>query len=216
MRLTVTAFITLDGVVQAPGGPDEDTDGGFAYGGWTVPYFDDDLGAAMDGFFAEADAFLLGRRTYEIFAAAWPLMDDPDDPIATKLNRLPKYVASRTFVDASWSGSSVLQGDLASAVADLKARPGRELQVHGSGGMVQTLLRHRLVDEFRLLTFPVVLGDGKRLFGDGAAPLALTREHRGTTPAGVAIDVFRAAGDPTYGSFGPEYDEPSPPDLLRV
>jgi dihydrofolate reductase len=210
MRLTVTAFITLDGVVQAPGGPDEDTDDGFAHGGWTVPYFDDDLGAAMDGFFAEADAFLLGRRTYEIFAAAWPLMDDPDDPIATKLNRLPKYVASRTLREVTWSGSSLVTGDLAAAVADLKARPGRELRVHGSGGMVQTLLRHRLVDEFRLLTFPIVLGDGKRLFGDGAAPLALTHEHRATTPSGVDVDVYRAAGDPTYGSFGPEYEEASP------
>lgn len=206
MRLSVTAFITLDGVVQAPGGPDEDEDGGFRHGGWTVPYFDVDLGRAMDGFFAEADAFLLGRRTYEIFATAWPLMDDPDDPVATKLNRLPKYVASRTLEEVAWHGSSLLKGDLATEVAELKGRPGRELQVHGSGGMVQALLRHGLVDEFRLLTFPVVLGDGKRLFGEGATPLALGHEHRGTTPTGVSIDVYTSTGEPTYGSFGPEYE----------
>jgi dihydrofolate reductase len=207
MRLTLTTFITLDGVVQAPGGPDEDLDGGFGHGGWTVPYWDDDTGEAMTGWFAEADAFLLGRRTYEIFAASWPKVTDPDDPIASRLNRLPKYVASRTLADVSWEGSTLLKGDLAAEVARLKDRAGRELQVHGSGGLAQTLLQHDLVDEYRLLTYPVVLGTGKRLFGDGARPAALNLVESKTTSTGVSIDVYTAAGEPTYGSVGPEYED---------
>lgn len=127
MRLTLTMFVTLDGVVQAPGAPDEDPSGGFEHGGWLVPYADDDMVEAMAGFFAEADAFLLGRRTYEIFAAAWPNVTDPDDPIASRLNSLPKYVASRTLDDVSWEGSTLLKGDLATEVAELKRKPGREL-----------------------------------------------------------------------------------------
>jgi dihydrofolate reductase len=205
MRLTLTTFISLDGVVQGPGGPDEDRDGGFDLGGWTVPYWGDDIGEAVAGWFGEADAFLLGRRTYEIFAAAWPKVTEPDDPIGGPLNRLPKYVASRTLADVSWSGAELLQGDVAEAVAELKRKPGRELQVHGSGGFAQTLIENGLVDEYRLLTYPVVLGKGKRLFGAGARPAALRRiEHRDTS-TGVSIDVYEAAGEPTFGSF--EIDE---------
>lgn len=207
MRLTLTMFQTLDGVVQAPGGPDEDMDGGFTHGGWLVPYFDDDMGAAMDGFFADADAFLLGRRTYEIFAASWPKVTDPDDPIASKLNGLPKHVASRTLKEVSWEGSTLLEGDVATAVAELKRNPGRELQVHGSGNLAQTLVQHGLVDEYRLLTFPVVLGTGKRLFEGGARPTALEVVSRSTTRTGVAIDVLRPAGDPEYGAVGAEYED---------
>ena len=206
MRLTLTMFITLDGVVQAPGGPDEDPSGGFDHGGWLVPYVDDDMSEAMDGFFAEVDAFLLGRRTYEIFAASWPKVTDPDDPIASRLNTLPKYVASRTLEEVSWEGSKLLQGDLATEVAELKRRPGRELQVHGSGGLAQTLMQHDLIDEYRLLTYPVVLGEGKRLFADGAKPVALNRIDRRTTSTGVSIDVYTPAGKPTYGAVGPEYE----------
>ena len=207
MRLTFTQFVTLDGVVQGPGGPDEDQDGGFELGGWVVPLFDDELGAVMDGAFAEADAFLLGRRTYEIFAAAWPLVTDPDDPVAGKLNSLPTYVASRTLTEVSWEGAELLQGDLAAAVTELKAKPGRELQVHGSGGLAQSLLRHGLIDEFLLLTFPVVLGTGKRLFGDGARSTALQHEHRTTTSTGVSVDMYRPTGEPTFGRVGPEYEQ---------
>ncbi len=201
MRLTLTMFVTLDGVVQAPGGPNEDPSGGFEHGGWLVPYADEDMMQAMAGFFAEVDAFLLGRRTYEIFAAAWPRVTDPDDPIASRLNGLPKYVASRTLDEVSWQGSELLKGDVATEVAELKRRPGRELQVHGSGGLAQTLMQHDLIDEYRLLTYPVVLGKGKRLFADGAKPAALDLIDHKTTSTGVSIDVYTPAGEPTYGSF---------------
>jgi dihydrofolate reductase len=201
MRLTLTMFVTLDGVVQAPGGPEEDPSGGFEYGGWLVPYADDDMAQAMAGFFAHVDAFLLGRRTYEIFAASWPKVTDPDDPIAGPLNRLPKYVASRTLEDVSWEGSELLKGDVAAEVAELKRKPGRELQVHGSGGLAQTLIQHDLVDEYRLLTYPVVLGKGKRLFAEGAKPAALNLVDHKTTSTGVSIDVYTPAGEPTFGSF---------------
>jgi dihydrofolate reductase len=201
MRLTMTLFVTLDGVYQAPGGPEEDRSGGFEHGGWSVPYLDDDFIQTMTGIFDEVDAFLLGRRTYEIFAGAWPKVTDPDDPIAGPLNTLPKYVASRTLDEVSWQGSQLLKGDVAAEVAELKRQPGRELQVHGSGGLVQTLLKHNLIDEYRLLTYPVVLGTGKRLFGDGARPAALNRVSHKVTSTGVSIDVYTPAGEPTYGTF---------------
>jgi dihydrofolate reductase len=212
MRLTLTIFVTLDGVVQAPGGPDEDPSGGFEHGGWVVPYIDDDMVQAMAAWFAEADAFLLGRRTYEIFAASWPKVTDPDDPMASRLNSLPKYVASRTLEDTSWDGSKLLKGDIASEVAELKRRPGRELQVHGSGGLAQTLTQHDLIDEYRLLTYPVVLGTGKRLFADGAKPAALNVIDHKSTGTGVSIDVYTLAGKPTYGAVGAEIDEQQSPD----
>ena len=203
MKLTVTTFQTLDGVMQAPGGPQEDPSGGFDHGGWLVPHADDEMGTFMDETFTEADALLLGRFTYETFAGYWPQVDPAGNTIAEKLNALPKHVASRTLreEDLAWAGSSLLGDDVPARVAELKARSGRELQVHGSAGLVQTLVRHELVDELRLLTFPVVLGTGKRLFGDGAAPAAVRLTESRTTSAGTVIAVYEFQGRPSYGSF---------------
>jgi len=203
MKLTVTTFQTLDGVMQAPGGPEEDPSGRFEHGGWLVPHADAEMGAFMDETFAAAEAFLLGRFTYETFAAYWPKVDAPGDTVARQLNALPKHVASRTLreEDLDWAGASLLGDDVPAEVARLKARPGGELQVHGSAGLVQALLRHELVDELRLLTFPVVLGAGKRLFGEGAVPAAVRLAESRTTSAGTVIGVYAFQGRPSYGSF---------------
>lgn len=200
MELTVTTFLSVDGVYQGPGGPDEDRSDGFDRGGWLVPHFDDATGAFMDGVFREADAFLLGRRTYDIFAASWPNATDPDDTVANRLNTLPKYVASTTLKDPAWAGTTVLQGDVADAVRELKARPGRELQVHGSGRLVRFLLDHDLVDRLNLLVFPVIVGAGRRLFPEHGLATGLALDESRTTPNGVTVSVYRTAGRPEFGS----------------
>ena len=166
-ELTLTTFLSLDGVMQAPGAPNEDTSGNFPYGGWVVPHADADMGKTMVEIFSKADAFLLGRTTYDIFSAYWPRITDPNDLIASKLNSLPKFVASATQTAFSWSGTSHVR-DVTKELVDLKKRFSREVQVHGSCGLAQTLIKNDLIDEYRLLTFPVVLGTGKRLFGAGA------------------------------------------------
>jgi dihydrofolate reductase len=201
MRLTLHTFLTLDGVMQAPGGPDEDPDGRFEHGGWSFPYGDQDFGETMAGWFANVDAFLLGRKTYEIFHGHWPRVTDPDDPIASKLNALPKYVASTTLASVEWRNSSLLTGDIATEVAKLKQQPGNELQVHGSGGLAQTLIEHDLIDEYRLLLFPVHLGSGKKLFREGARAAALRLTHSTTTSTGVIIATYEPAGSARYGSY---------------
>jgi dihydrofolate reductase len=201
MRLTLHTFLTLDGVLQAPGGPEEDPSGGFTHGGWSFPYGDEDFGAAMVGWFGHATAFLLGRKTYEIFTGHWPRVTDPADPIASKLNALPKYVASTTLASADWNNSTVLAGDLATEVAKLKESPGDELQVHGSGDLAQTLIEHDLIDEYRLLYFPVHLGSGKKLFADGARPAALRLLSTSATAAGVIIASYAPDGPPRHGSY---------------
>ena len=201
MQLTVTTFLSVDGVYQGPGGPDEDRSGGFDRGGWLVPHFDEATGQFIDEIFREVDAFLLGRRTYEIFAASWPNATDPDDPVAKALNTLPKYVASSTLSDPQWANTTVLDGDLASAVQELKERDGRELQVHGSGRLVQFLLANDLVDRLNLLVFPVIVGAGRRLFPDSGIATGVALDESRTTPSGVAISVYRTNGRPEFGSL---------------
>ncbi len=199
MLLTATMFLSVDGVYQGPGSREEDTSGGFDRGGWLVPHFDEQTGVFMTEVFERPDAFLIGRRTYDIFAAAWPKSTNSADPVATKLNSLPKYVASRTLKDPSWANTTVLDGDVAQAVRDLKARPGNELQVHGSGRLLRFLLEHDLVDRLNLLVFPVLVGAGERLFPERGLDTTLVLEASRTTPSGVQISTYRPAGRAEYG-----------------
>ena len=200
MQLTVTTFVSVDGVYQGPGGPDEDRSGGFDRGGWAVPHFDQATGQFIDEVFGQVDAFLLGRRTYDIFAASWPNATDPNDTVANRLNTLPKYVASTTLNDPQWANTTVLEGDLASAVRELKNREGRELQVHGSGALVRFLLDNDLVDRLNLLVFPVIVGAGRRLFPDQGIATGLALDESRTTPSGVTICVYRPTGRPEFGT----------------
>ena len=200
-KLVLTTFITLDGVYQAPGGPAEDTRDGFDQGGWSVPYGDGDFVRFMTGVFDRVGAFLLGRRTYDIFASHWPKVTDPGDPIASRLNGLPKYVVSTTLADPRWAGTTVLGGGLAREVTALKERTDGELQVHGSGALAQSLLARDLVDTVHLLTFPVVLGAGRRLFREGAVPTAFRHTGGHVTGAGVSVQSYDLAGRPEYGSY---------------
>jgi dihydrofolate reductase len=199
MKLLVTTFLSLDGVMQAPGGPDEDREGGFEHGGWLAPFADEDMGRFVVDWIGRADGFLLGRKTYEIFATYWPRVTDPSDPVARALNTLPKYVASKTLDKVEWNNSTLLRGNVVEEIRKLKTRPGRELQVHGSGGLAQTLIENDLVDEYRLWNFPVVLGSGKRLFGSGAAPATLKLVDSKTTSTGVAINTYDRAGEVQHG-----------------
>lgn len=201
-KLIVTAFISLDGVVQAPGGPGEDEEGGFQRGGWTVPYFDEHLGQVMGELMGRPFDLVLGRKTYDIFAAFWPNASEEEG--AEPLNDATKHVASRGRPSLEWERSFLIEGDVAKGVAALKQQDGPELQVHGSGNLVQTLLRHGLVDEWQLLTFPVVLGQGKRLFGDGTVPAALELVSSSVSSTGVVVGRYVPAGDLVTGSFSPE------------
>jgi dihydrofolate reductase len=191
-KIVVGTFLTLDGVMQAPGGPDEDRDNDFRHGGWLVPYFDDRLVEIMTEWTTSAGAFLLGRKTYEIFAASWPKSTDPADESAMALNTRPKYVASRTLKDVSWNNASLLQDDVADAVAELKSQDGGEIQVHGSSELVQTLIEHDLVDELRLWMFPVALGTGKRLFGQGTIPRSFRLVDLRQNTTGAVLHVYDA------------------------
>lgn len=198
-KLVVGTFVTLDGVMQAPGGPEEDRDGGFDHGGWLVPYFDDKLGEIMTEWTTRAGAFLLGRRTYEIFAASWPNSTDPADQIATALNTRPKFVASRTLKKVDWNNSHLLEDDVAEEVAKLKAQKGAEIQVHGSAGLLQTLLEHDLIDTMRIWQFPVVVGSGKRLFGEGTIPRSFRLVDSQQSTTGAVLHVYERVGDIRYG-----------------
>jgi dihydrofolate reductase len=197
MKLTTTTQVSVDGVMQAPGGPEEDERGRFERGGWA--HFDNEASTVMDEIYDRADAFLFGRRTYEIFAGSWGSWADPgDSPIWTALNTQPKYVASTTLTDPRWANSTVLSGDVAAAVRDLKGRPGRELQVHGSGVLFRWLLDNDLVDEINLFICPVVIGQGMRLFSDNGADWALELVESRATSSGMTIQVYRPAGRPRY------------------
>jgi len=203
-KLKVTTFITLDGVMQAPGGPDEDRTSGFTHGGWSVGYWDDQMGEAMDDFMGRPFELLLGRKTYEIFAAHWPRSTEP---VAEILNKARKHVASRTLRSVDWNNSTLITGDVGKYVSELKKQSGPEIQVHGSGDLLQTLMKNDLVDEFHVWTFPVVLGSGKRLFADGAVPAGLKVDAVKTSTTGVVIATYERAGAIKYGSFALE--EPS-------
>jgi dihydrofolate reductase len=200
-KLLVTTFVTLDGVMQAPGAPDEDRSGGFAHGGWMVPFADEDLGRLITGWTEQASAFLLGRGTYDIFAAHWPKVTDPEDVIARALNTKPKYVASTTLKKADWHNTTVIKGDVAQAVRALKQEGSGELQVHGSPGLIQTLIANDLVDLYRIWVHPVVLGSGKRLFGSGARPAALKLTATDRTSTGVVVHTYERADAVRYGAF---------------
>jgi dihydrofolate reductase len=200
-KIVVGTFVTLDGVMQAPGGPEEDRDDGFEHGGWSVKYWDDTMGRLIVEQTLEADALLLGRKTYEIFAAHWPRVTDPADPVAAKLNSVRKHVVSRTLREAQWNNSSLISQDTVARIAAIKDESGGDIHVAGSGNLIQTLLKHDLVDEFRLWTFPVTVGGGKRLFGNGTVPGALHLIKTDVSSTGVVIHRYERAGRLQYGSF---------------
>jgi dihydrofolate reductase len=196
-KIIVLSFITLDGVMQGPGGPTEDTSGNFTYGGWTVPYFDEFLGGIMAEQMSKPFDLLLGRKTFEIFASYWPDHEEEGPGI----NQANKYVASNTLTEHEWRKSVFLSGDVVEEIKKLKGQDGPDLQVHGSGNLIQTLLEHDLVDEFWLKIFPVTLGMGKRLFGNGTIPASFTLIDAKSSQSGVIIATFKRAGEVKTGSF---------------
>jgi dihydrofolate reductase len=198
-KLIVSTFLTLDGVMQAPGGPEEDDSDSFAYGGWSVNYWDDQMGQVMGDAMSKPFDLLLGRKTYDIFAAFWP--NATDNSGAKPLNDATKYVVSHGKPELSWNRSVLIDGDAAEGIAALKKEDGPELQVHGSANLIQTLLRHGLVDEFRLWVFPVVIGSGKRLFSDGTIPGGLKLVDSTISTTGVIIGTYQPAGEIVTGSF---------------
>jgi dihydrofolate reductase len=206
-KLTITTFLSLDGVMQAPGGPEEDPSGGFTLGGWAVNYFDEEMVASMP---TSGYELLLGRGTYEIFAAHWPY---DEGPMADHLNATRKHVASTTLSEVEWSNATLIEGDVAEYVAELKRSDGPEIQMHGSPGLIQTLLRNDLVDELGIWIIPVVVGGGKRLFGDGAIPAAFELAGSVVSKTGVTFNTYRRAGDVAVGSMA--FEEPTEAELER-
>lgn len=203
MKLTLTQFLTLDGVSQGPGSPDEDTSDGFSKGGWFVPHLDEEFVKLAADWLGQADALLFGRRTYDNFSRDWPRITDPGDPFTEKMNGLPKYVASRSLKTADWAPTTILSGDIAAQVSELKQESGRELQIHGSATLAQSLLAAGLLDELRLVIAPVVLGSGRRLFPEGGAAAGLRLIRSEATPGGLAVHVYESAGLPKYGTYEP-------------
>jgi len=200
-KVVVLSFITLDGVMQAPGGPEEDPTGGFTHGGWVVGYFDDFLGKVMVEQMSKPFDLLLGRKTYEIFAAHWPSVKTSEDPIAAGINNAKKYVATQTLKKLEWSNSELVKGDVAKEVRKLKEQDGPEIQVHGSGNLIQTLLKHDLLDELWLKIFPITLGKGKRLFAEGTIPVGFKLLESQIAPSGAIVATYVRAGEVRTGSF---------------
>ncbi|TCO22320.1 dihydrofolate reductase [Kribbella steppae] len=201
MKLTTVTNVSVDGVMQGLGGSEEDRRGGFERGGWALPLFEGETEAFLGQVYQRADAFLFGRRTYEIFAGSWGAMEDPSSsPIGAALNTRPKYVASNTLTDPQWADTTVLSGDVAAAIGELKAKPGGELQVHGSGSLVRWLFDNQLVDEIILLAYPVVVGQGARLFPATGPDTALDLVDSRATPEGITIQVYRPSGRPQYAT----------------
>jgi dihydrofolate reductase len=201
MKLTTVTHVSVDGVMQGLGGPDEDRREGFERGGWALPLFEGEAATFLEQVYQRADAFLFGRRTYEIFASSWgAIADMRAHPIGVALNETPKYVASTTLTDPQWADTTVLSGDVAAAIGELKAKPAGELQVHGSGALVRWLLDNQLVDEITLLTYPVVIGQGTRLFPDTGPDIALDLVDSQTFPNGITIQVYRPTGRPQYAT----------------
>jgi dihydrofolate reductase len=209
-KLRTATMVSLDGVMQAPGGPEEDPRGGFRFGGWVFPFWDEMVGGLMQRAMGEDYDLLLGRRTYEIFAAHWP---HQDDEIGRTFNAVDKYVAAGPGTPLDWAHSHRLDGDLAEAVRALKATPGRDLLIQGSSQVIHTLLAADLIDQLTLLTFPVILGRGRRLFDAGSRPHAWTLERSDVSTTGVVVATYRRAGEVPTGSFGE--DRPSPAELQR-
>jgi len=212
-RIIVATFTSLDGVMQAPGGPEEDPTGGFAFGGWTFPHFDPELGGAMGEIFGRPFDLLLGHKTYEIFAAHWPYVTDPNHPIAGLFNRITKYVASRSRPKLAWQNSQLLGEDVVAALKQIKGGDGPDLLVQGSSDFLQTLWKHSLVDEFSVLIFPVVLGTGKRLFGADVTPGGLKLVKSRTFPTGVIVANYVPDGAVKTGTF--QLAEPSAAEMER-
>jgi dihydrofolate reductase len=212
-KLIVLSFITLDGVMQAPGGPEEDPTGGFKHGGWVAGYFDDFLGKVMIRQMSKPFDLFLGRKTYEIFAAHWPYVKTNEDPIAAGINKAKKYVASKTLIKLDWRNSELIKGDVAKEIKRLKGQDGPEIQVHGSGSLIQTLLKHDLVDELWLKIFPITLGRGKRLFAEGTIPVGFKLLESEVSPSGVIVATYMRAGEVKTGSFALEV--PTEAELAR-
>jgi dihydrofolate reductase len=212
-RIIVATFVSLDGVMQAPGGPQEDPTGGFTLGGWTFPHFDAALGSSMGEIFSRPFDLLLGRKTYDIFAAHWPHVTDPNDPIAGIFNQVTKYVASRSKPRLTWRNSQLLGEDIVASLKKLKEQDGPDLLVQGSSDLLQALWKHSLIDEFSVLIFPVILGKGKHLFGDGAIPAGLKLTKSKSYPTGVIVANYRPDGAVKTGSF--QLAAPTDPELER-
>lgn len=212
-KIIVATFSSLDGVMQAPGGPQEDPTGGFALGGWSAPYFDEALGASLGTIFGRPFDLLLGRKTYDIFAAHWPYVTDPNHPIASVFNKTTKYVASRSTPKLTWQNSQLIGEDTVASLKKLKHEDGRDLLVQGSSNLLQTLWKNGLVDEFSVLIFPLILGTGKRLFGDGAAPAAVKLIKSQSYPTGVIVATYRPDGAVKTGDF--QLTEPSEAEIER-